>query len=475
MTQISPHLANPAYLQIEDRLDAIGQKYRVQKIVRGAMLWVAAGVLASLAAALTAHFLGAGAWARIVLVVWAAWLAGSAIAWFVRPLLIHLDPVQIARLVESRVGGLHNGLTNSLLLARRDDLADSPWLPQIYDEILSTSGSVRLSDAVKMRDLRPLATWLGGIVLLALAATAVFQRPLRHGWQQLFSPTQFVPKLGAAEITDVKPGDTRVVTGQVLDLTVLAEAPRALGQPPMKIIFEAATGAGVDPGYAAVALPAGGDVLPNNVADVDGRPDRASLRYTYHVDHLGRPVRYRVEVAGTQSRWYSADVIKKVELEELALRVTAPLYTGQETRVIRIKTDDLARTPVMVPQGSRVDVYQVKFENPEEIAKEEKQQADELRQKLREFLDTQKNLNTQAVAAKPQDHAAFTKVGAGQTDLRPGMKQTAETFKFEPEDRVVQKALLMLVLDPATQAVDISALLSSEPDPAAQRKEDDDL
>src|ERR1700722_19191716 len=101
MTQISPHLANPAYLQIEDRLDAIGQKYRVQKIVRGALLWVALGVLATLCAALTAHFLGAGIWAKIVLGAWLAWLAGSAIAWFVRPMLIHPDLVQVARLIES--------------------------------------------------------------------------------------------------------------------------------------------------------------------------------------------------------------------------------------------------------------------------------------------------------------------------------------------------------------------------------------
>ena len=49
----------------------------------------------------------------------------------------------------------------------------------------------------------------------------------------MFQPTVFVPRMGLAKITDVKPGDTRIVTGQALDVTVLADALRSLGQPPM--------------------------------------------------------------------------------------------------------------------------------------------------------------------------------------------------------------------------------------------------
>ena len=44
MSQLVP---DPSLLLIEDRLDAIGQKYRVQRIVRGAMLWIAGALMAS--------------------------------------------------------------------------------------------------------------------------------------------------------------------------------------------------------------------------------------------------------------------------------------------------------------------------------------------------------------------------------------------------------------------------------------------
>ena len=69
---------HPGYLRIEDQIDEIGQKYRTQRILRGAMIWIAAMVAASFAAALSAHFLGSGLWARIVLVAWAGCGRSSA-------------------------------------------------------------------------------------------------------------------------------------------------------------------------------------------------------------------------------------------------------------------------------------------------------------------------------------------------------------------------------------------------------------
>ena len=48
MTQLARH---PAYLQIEDRLDVVGQKYRVQRMIRGGMLFLATTLAASWAAA----------------------------------------------------------------------------------------------------------------------------------------------------------------------------------------------------------------------------------------------------------------------------------------------------------------------------------------------------------------------------------------------------------------------------------------
>src|SRR5690606_30590064 len=138
---------------------------RVWRLVRGAMLWVGCGITVTLAAALLAHVLREG-WATVLLLAaWIAWMAGSAVAWIARPLVIRPRPVEVARLVELRVDGLHNGLTNSVLLASTPDVQASPFLPAIFDEVLGNTRQRPLDDAVRFDDLRPL-----GLKLAAAAA-----------------------------------------------------------------------------------------------------------------------------------------------------------------------------------------------------------------------------------------------------------------------------------------------------------------
>src|SRR5690554_4299973 len=133
MTQLARH---PSYLLIEDRLDALGQRYRVWRLVRGGMLFAGCGIVLTLAAALLAHWMREGWATTLVLVAWAAWMVGSVVVWLVRPMLIRPRAVEVARLVESRIDGLHNGLTNSVLLASTPDVQASPFLPVIFDEVL---------------------------------------------------------------------------------------------------------------------------------------------------------------------------------------------------------------------------------------------------------------------------------------------------------------------------------------------------
>ena len=114
MAQLTSH---PAYLLIEDKLDEIGQRYRILRILRGGLLFLtAAGALCFLAA-LAALAAGPGIMAKAVLILWAATLVAAAGIWLLRPLLLRPRAVEVARMVERRVPNLHNGLTNSVLLA----------------------------------------------------------------------------------------------------------------------------------------------------------------------------------------------------------------------------------------------------------------------------------------------------------------------------------------------------------------------
>src|ERR1700733_3044963 len=120
MTQLTRHTS---YLLIEDQLDAIGQKYRVHRMIRGAMLWGVGAIVSSVLAGWAAHYIGQGKGATVILSVWLAWLFASAGIWFLRPMVLRPGAVEMARFVESKVDGLYNGLTNSVLLAQANDIA----------------------------------------------------------------------------------------------------------------------------------------------------------------------------------------------------------------------------------------------------------------------------------------------------------------------------------------------------------------
>ena len=620
MTQLTQ---NTAYLHIEDQLDAVGQKYRGQRIIRGAILWVAAAVVSSWAAALSAHFIGDASaghsgWNWIVLTIWVGTMTAATIIWVIRPLLIRPGIVQMARLLESRVNGLHNGLTNSVLLAQANDLQASPWLPQIFSEISSALSAQPIGDAVKMSDLNAVAFRTGLVITPLVVITMLFPRPFTHGWQQMLHPTAFIPKIGSMQITQIQPGDVTLVAGQPLEIEITATGPQT---PEAKLFF--------DDGTATATL--------------SPTPENDSLRYTYRADHVDKSMKYRVGVGGTESDWYSVTVVRQIKLKEMTVGITPPSYTGKAASSITLKaelsdvitapqgstvqlsvtidipangamlqlgeqspvpmtanmqktaysgsfvinedtpvgvlltdgggqiiaklpeqqlmihcTKDAAPTiemkfpmqdTVLSPQAdikiaaslkddygltsSRVlmavgadapllpiamqsypagtaatdlsqlldlksdvrkhrnsirvqveatdnrdlaggpqvvtsPVYEIKFQDPEVTAKEQKEEADKLRQILIDMLNTQMKLNTQKLDWKPGQKSAMTKISAGQAQLRDLMQSTAQTFAFDESNKQVQKTLLVLALNPAKDAVDFSIALALEKDAAQQ-------
>jgi hypothetical protein len=82
----------------------------------------------------------------------------------------------------------------------------------------------------------------------------------------------------------------------------------------------------------------------------------ATFKYGYRAPHVDAPCRYRVEIDGTQSPWYTVSIVKQVRLTNLGLRITAPTYTRLDDKTMELKDDDLVKTPVVVAQGSRVEL-----------------------------------------------------------------------------------------------------------------------
>jgi hypothetical protein len=344
MTQIA---ANPAYSMIEDRLDAIGQRYRIQQLVRGIVLWLGWAIIISVLAAFAAHFLREGTRTKAVTVVWGAWLLASAILWLLRPLLLRPKIVEMARLVEKRVPGLHNGLTNSVLLATADDLSASPFLPSIFDEILSSTREQPLDSAVKWSDLNPLIGRLAIAAVPAMILAGIFSTQFAHGWQQMLAPSRFVPQVGAMQIVDVQPGDVTLVLGQPLEITAIAKGPQGDSQMPEgKLIFDTPI---VNPSISIRGNESVASLTASAIED-------GQLHYAYRLDHVDQPMRYRIEIGSTQSQWFSVNVVHDVKLTGMDFTITPPVYTKLASSTISIKPDEIDKTPIVVPQGSKVEI-----------------------------------------------------------------------------------------------------------------------
>jgi hypothetical protein len=620
-------------LAIEDTLDLVGQKYRVQRLVAGVIHFVAAGVVLTVAATLAAHTLGQGRITQAIALAWGLSLATMAAVWIGRPLLFRPRPLEMARLVEGRIDGLCNGLTNSLLLSRADDLAGSPFLPSIFREIAVMLADRPVAAAIRWSDLRVRAIWLGAIALPFAVAAVAMPAKVAHGWAQMFRPGAFVPAIGSMHLINVDPGDTSRVSGQPLEIAI--DAAGILPAPPARLIFDSA----IDT-----------QTLPPTM-----QGDGQAVRYGYRIDHVDQPFKYRVEVGGTQSPWYSVSLRQQIRLSSLKLTATPPTYINQSVPMPTIDPANPNSTPVSVPQGTSVHIVaaldvparsamlaagdappvamtavdagtfiadlvvlddtpvqilptdggqvlaklpespllihcrkdqpptirmiwpkedssvapdaplhitaalgddwgvtrcrvltatsadepmtpaatvnfpdnkpsqsvdvtlqipaaqrtsnsrlfvqieatdnrnllsvikdggpqtalgpkiQIRFIDPAAIQKQLTEQADQLRDRLLQMLQMQQSLNDQAIAWKPADKPAMTKIGSGQTDLRQLMVDTAAAPLYNGDTRAVQKTLQLLAVNPAQEAIDISAAAAVEPDTTQKQKLDDDL
>jgi hypothetical protein len=164
---------------------------------------------------------------------------------------------------------------------------------------------------------------------------------------------------------------------------------------------------------------------------------------------------------------------------DIPLQIPAAQRTGTSRLFVQIEATDnrdlRAELKNGGPQTSLGPKLQIRFVDPAAIQKQLTDQADQLRDRLLQMLQMQQTLNDQAVAWKPGDKAAMTKIGSGQTDLRQLMVDTAAAPLYSDDTRPVQKTLQLLAVNPAQEAIDISAAAAVEPDAAQKQKLNGDL
>lgn len=322
-------------------LRSVTRRYRAQQLSRGIMMFVSTGCIISLTAGMLSHWLREGTGSALVLGGWISVLGISALVWLIGPLVSRHPRERIARLIETRLPNLKNTLTNTIQLAQRPEIRTNPFLPLIYQEARKTLEHIPVHRALGWNELIPVA-WRTGLVLLATAtAVVLLWHPLAHGWVQMFNPLVFVPTTSSIRLINVRPGDITLVKSQPLEIFIQAAGLAADRDSPARMVVEPR-------------------IDGKNVLELTPiTPEQFAIR----IERVDFPIRYRIELGETQSRWYQVSVLDRIELTQLSLSVRPPAYTGLPVSNQRIDPSSSLPMPIVVPAGSEVELN-IRLDHP---------------------------------------------------------------------------------------------------------------
>jgi len=278
-----------------------------------------------------------------------AW--AGAFVWFaVLPLRRRLNYTQTARLIEQRLGGLHNALTNALQLAT-DEMISSrpseapmaedrdfrPLVQKAIEETVLWTGKAPLTAAVELRSLK---RWCiaAAVAALALAAFGGFQGPrLARGLSAVFRPGAYVRHLGSVRLISLEPGDARLFAGQRLTIVARIDNPQRRR-------------------YRAWVEIAGAAAPRTMLAS----PDRTT--YSCILGEVEQSFRYAVHIGDSKfpaaKPYYALTVVERVPVEGLDVTYTFPRYLKRRERTVVN-----AAGPIEAPMGTRAKV-QVRLGSP---------------------------------------------------------------------------------------------------------------
>ena len=213
--------------EIRDRLETVELRRRTVQLFTGLAVMITLLASGLLLAALFAGYwqdpppawLRVGVFAAIVL----TWLAA---AWWciVRELTARQNQAQVARYVEQAIPDLHNGLINSILLAKDTQQASDELVRFAIDEAAVNSRSVDLARSVSLRPLKRFSAAAVSACILLVAFAALQAGPFWRGLTAVMAPGQDMLKL-----EDLSPGDGSVPLGR--DVLVRAWVDNSQGWP----------------------------------------------------------------------------------------------------------------------------------------------------------------------------------------------------------------------------------------------------
>jgi hypothetical protein len=316
----------------------VRQRWRTKLAIRGAVGFLAAGVLAivAIAAALDYFRFSPSAifWFRILTGVL---LVGAAGWFFARPLLRKVSDEQVALYLEEHEPSLESTLLTAM--AEPGDRAASPELVRrMVETAIERLHAVEDGARIEREPLRRFSLAVGAISLATLLAFTIGPAVLRQAVSALFAISRSLEAAAPYRVT-VTPGDARVPKG----------ADQTIG----------ATLAGFDAAEAAVVYRTGAEAAYERVAMLKGEDGS----YEGLLFDLAGDIEYFVEAAGVRSSVHTLTVVELPYVKSLAHEYRFPAYTGLEPRVVEDAGDiavlagtevRVTVTPTMASTGGRV-------------------------------------------------------------------------------------------------------------------------
>ncbi len=254
-------------------------------------------------------------------------LLGMVAAFVARPLgrLLGLLDGPTEKEVARTVGQHHpvvaDRLVNLLQLADgQRSHAPAPYIDRAVQHLAQQVDDVEFEEVADFSPARSAAQW-AALPLLAIATFLLAAPSTFLGASgRLLAPQTSFDRPAPFEFA-VTPGDTRLVKGDSLRITV-----RTTGSVP-----EAAT----------LLLRTPNEESPRQVTL---QADSAGL-FRHVIPTVRRPVRYRIAASPVRTEWYEVSVAQRPFLRQLQLRVVPPAYTGRPSRQLAPNVGDVTALP----------------------------------------------------------------------------------------------------------------------------------
>ncbi len=302
---------------IVEKLQRLIRRVRLVKLIRG-VLAVAAVAVGSLLAVMAVNE------SIPTFAAWPGWVLTSsafvltlvaALVFLVRPLMRSFTLPGIARVIEQRRPELQERLSSVVELLTSKDAPElrgsEALINALAREAVVDSAKVAPRREISMRPLRPFIAAAGATLTILALLLVIWPSPTARALTRAVLPYVKLGNAFSAQLT-VTPGDTTVVQGSPLEVTVLVANAR-VGSAELQLI----AGDGSQSTHRMMMLPDYKGGLP---------------RFQFTCPPLERSYRYRIEASPAISREYRVTVVPRPTIERIDVRYDFPAYMNLQGR-----------------------------------------------------------------------------------------------------------------------------------------------